>query len=57
MLYGGLGLALGSVIQARNKGWEFGQLTSSVENIPIGILVFCSRVHYDCLWTGWFLAA
>ena len=40
MLYGGLGLALGSVIQARNKGVEFGQLTSSVENIPIGILVF-----------------
>ena len=40
MLYGGLGLAIGSVIQARNKGMEFGQLASSVENIPIGILVF-----------------
>lgn len=40
MLYGGLGLAIGSVFQARNKGVEFGQLASSVENIPIGILVF-----------------
>ena len=40
MLYGGLGLAIGSVIQARDKGVEFGQLASSVENIPIDILVF-----------------
>ena len=39
LLYSGLGLAIGSIIQAHNKGASFGQLARSVENIPISILV------------------